>query len=185
MRSRLSRICWICALSGWHSGDWPVNSAKNPPPSQPRLFDCGPAAVEIGLLLGDGVFGVLDLVGAGGIAGAAVDARPAGLRGARRPGLRCGCAATGGGGICAGAGDWGRGSPWRNRRALGHSRQGQAQRNSEESEVAQGLPHLSPDPVPTAGAMKRCNGDQSVNEAGAVTPRPAGFPGGRGRRPEA
>ena len=73
MWSRLPRICWICEVIGPHCGDSAENSAKKPCPAQPALCACADGAVEVGLLLGDGVFGALDLVGAAGIGRALVE----------------------------------------------------------------------------------------------------------------
>ena len=80
MRSRLPRICWICEVSGRALRRQSREQRKKSLPLAANPVRVRDGAVEIRLLLGDGVFGALDLVGARGIGGAAVDCGKLGLQ---------------------------------------------------------------------------------------------------------
>ena len=72
VRSRLSRSCWIWALSGWHSGAWPVKSEKNPSLAA-ALSGPRQQAIEIDLLLAGQIFIALDLFGPRRVAAAPIE----------------------------------------------------------------------------------------------------------------
>ncbi len=60
-------------MIGPHCGDSAENSAKKSFAGAAGFVRLRDGAVEVGLLLGDGVVGALDLIGAGRVGGALVD----------------------------------------------------------------------------------------------------------------